>query len=89
VTMADVMSIDTGSDLGSSSPARIRSAIDEVDLVVGIFSDATSGSVTRELSMARDESVDVLAIVVGERAKVPVWLAQTSFRQVGQPCRSD
>jgi prokaryotic YEATS domain/TIR domain len=79
------MTADDVLEVGSSWQASMPSAIDDADLVVGIFSDAMSPWVAKEVSEAAANNVDVVPIAVGGEAYVPDWLRQTEIINVSQP----
>ncbi len=65
------MVIDDMLVTGKPWQASIAEAIDEADFVVGVFSDATSPSVLRELVQAQKKNVRVVPIAIGSDANVP------------------
>lgn len=70
---------------GASWTSSIASAMDAADLVVGIFSDATSPWVTREVSEAMAKNVHVVPIAVGGLTHVPDWLEPTEIVNLSGP----
>lgn len=81
----DALTADDVLEVGSSWQASMAAAIDEADVVVGIFSDATSRSVTREVHEATARNIEVLPILVGDEVRIPDWLRQTAVVHISQP----
>jgi hypothetical protein len=81
----EAITADDVLEVGSSWQASMPSAIDEADLVVGIFSDAASRWVDKEVSEAAASNIEVVPIAVGGEAHVPDCLKQTAIVSVSQP----
>jgi prokaryotic YEATS domain/TIR domain len=78
------MVIDDMLDIGKPWQASIAEAIDEADLVVGVFSDATSPSVLREVAQAQKMNVEVVPIAVGSDANMPKSLESNKMVSINE-----
>jgi hypothetical protein len=80
----EVMATDDLVEPGKPWAATIESAIDKADIVLGVFSDATSPWVERELQHARSADLPIVPIAVGQSPQVPSWLQETQALTVAE-----
>jgi TIR domain/YEATS family len=81
----EVRATDDALEAGKPWQASIPTAIGEADLVVGVFSDAPSAWVEREIREAISAEVPVVPMMVGQYPQKPKWLGGRQALRVDEP----
>jgi hypothetical protein len=83
----DALMTDDTFELGQPWQASIGTALDNSQLMIGVFSENPSPWVEREVSEALARQVEVVPFAVGREPVVPDWLRDRSVVDVTSPSK--